>query len=136
MSLRKQRRLSGLKRTRFNSDVATRVLIQAALVFSVFLATACHPRPTEQMVLADVALKSAQKVKAESLAPDHFRKAENFYLRAKKDYAEGYYDSARKYADEARVMAEQAEFRSLKKQTELKGKTDDETQVPVQEGAK
>ena len=133
MGLRKLRRLSGLKRTRFNSNVAPWVLTQAAFVFLII---GCHPRPTEQMVLADVALKSAQKVKAESLAPDHFRKAENFYLRAKKDYAEGYYDSARKYAEEARVMAEQAEYRSLKKQTELKGKTDDEISVPVQEGGK
>ena len=133
MGLREQRRLSGLKRTRFNSDVATWVLIQAALVLFI---TGCHPRPTEQMILADVALKSAQKVKAESLAPDQFRKAENFYLRAKKDYAEGYYDSARKYAEEARIMAEQAEYRSLKKQTELKGKTEEEVPVPVQEGAK
>jgi len=82
---------------------------------------ACHPRPVEDMVLADVALKAAQKVKADVLAPDVFRKAENFYLRAKKDYHEGYFDSAKKFAHEARQTAEQAEYRALVKQTELKG---------------
>lgn len=83
--------------------------------------TACHPRPMEDMILADVALKAAQKVKAEVLAPDMFRKAENFLLRAKKDFNEGYYDSAKKFANQARQTAEQAEYQSLLKQTELKG---------------
>lgn len=110
--------------------MATWVLIQAALIFAT---VGCHPRPTEELALADVALKSAQKVKAESLAPDQFRKAENFYLRAKKDYADGYFDSAKKYAEQARVMAEQAEFRALKKQTEVKNKPDDDGMTPKRE---
>jgi len=83
--------------------------------------TACHPRPLDDMILADVALKAAQKVKAEVLAPDTYRKAENFYLRAKKDYNEGYFDSAKKFANQARQTAEQAEYQSVVKQTELKG---------------
>lgn len=73
------------------------------------------------MILADVALKAAQKVKAEVLAPDTYRKAENFYLRAKKDYNEGYFESAKKFAHRARQTAEQAEYQSVLKQTELKG---------------
>jgi hypothetical protein len=91
----------------------------------------CHPRPTEDLVLADVALKAAQKVKADSLAPDLYRKAENNYLRAKKDYADGYYDSCRKYSNEARMLAEQAEYKSLQKQTQLRDKpADDEGVAP------
>lgn len=82
---------------------------------------ACHPRPIDDLVLADVALKAAQKVKAEVLAPDLFRKAENFYLRAKKDFSEGYFESAKKFAHQARQTAEQAEYQSVVKQTELKG---------------
>jgi hypothetical protein len=85
--------------------------------------TACHPRPMEDMILADAALKAAQKVKAEVLAPDFYRKAENFYLRAKKDFSEGYFESAKKFANIARQTAEQAEYQSLLKQTELKGGT-------------
>ena len=69
-----------------------------------------------------MALKAAQKVKADSLAPDFFRKAENFYLRAKKDFIEGYYDSCKKFANQARMMAEKAEYRALQKQTQIKNK--------------
>jgi hypothetical protein len=86
----------------------------------------CHPRPTEDLILADVAIKAAQKVKADSLSSDLFRKAENHYLRAKKDYNEGYYDSCRKHAKDARIFAEQAEYQSIQKQTQIKGKTLDE----------
>ncbi len=86
----------------------------------------CHPRPVEDLALADVAIKAAQKVKADSLAPDFFRKAENFYLRAKKDFAEGYYDSSKKFASQARMMAEKAEYRALQRQTNSKTKVLDE----------
>jgi len=94
--------------------------ILLALAFCLGV-TSCHPRPVEDLVLADVALKAAQKVKADVLAPDQFRQAENFYLRAKKDYNDGYFDSAKKFANQARQIAEQAEYRALVKQTELKG---------------
>lgn len=86
----------------------------------------CHPRPVEDLAIADVALRAAQKSKADSLAPDLYRKAENLFLRAKKDYAEGYYDSARKFANESRMLAEQAEFKSIQKQTQLKERAPDE----------
>lgn len=95
--------------------------MQLLLIAIAVLISACHPRPVEDMVLADVALKSAQKVKADVLAVEQFRQAENFYLRAKKDYTEGYYDSAKKFANESRMMAEQAEYRALVRQNQLKG---------------
>jgi hypothetical protein len=84
----------------------------------------CESRPTKELALADVAIRSAQKVKAESLATDDFRRAENFYLRAKKDFAEGYFDSSRKYATDARLAAERAEFSALSKQQKAKGRED------------
>lgn len=83
----------------------------------------CHPRPVEELIFADVALKAAQKAKAESLAQETYRQAENFYLRAKKDYAESYFESSKKNAIQARTLAEQAEYKSLLKQNQLKGKT-------------
>lgn len=86
----------------------------------------CHPRPTQDLVLAEVALKAAQKVKADTLAPDLYRKAENHYLRAKKDYAEGYYDSCRKNSSEARLLAEQSEYRALLKQTQIRDRASED----------
>jgi hypothetical protein len=95
----------------------------------VLFFSACHPRPIEDFVLADVALKAAQKVKADALAPDIYRKAENFFLRAKKDYADGYYDSCKNFSNKARIHAEQAEFIALKKQADLKDKAIDDDAV-------
>lgn len=95
--------------------------------FAFLLTTAsCAHRPIEELVLADVAVKAAQKVKADALAPEAYRRAENYYLRAKKDFAEGYFDSCRRFADEARVLAEQAEYRALLKQNQSKVRSEDE----------
>lgn len=91
------------------------------LVLLGVVLSACQSRPVEELVLADVALKAAQKVKADVLAPDAFRQAENYYLRAKKDYNEGYFESAKKFATEARETAEQAEYKALLKQSQLRG---------------
>ncbi len=97
-------------------------LDKGVAIFLWFGALACSSRPIEDISLADTALKAAQKARAEFLAPDFFRKAENYYLRAKKDYSEGYFDSCRKFANEARLAAEQAEYRSLLKQFQMRDK--------------
>lgn len=86
----------------------------------------CQSRPVVELALADVAIKAAQKSKADALAPDAYRKAENHYLRAKKDFTDGYFDSAKEYAKKARTLAEQAEYKSLLKQSQLKGPSGDE----------
>jgi hypothetical protein len=92
------------------------------LIGLIFIAAGCASRPTEDLVLADVALKSAQKVKADALAPDLFRRAENNFLRAKKDFTDGYFDSCRKHSNDARMLAEQAEYYALLKQSQTKDK--------------
>jgi hypothetical protein len=94
------------------------------LLICLLALAACHPRPVEDMALADAALKAAQKAKADALAPDAFRKAENNYLRAKRDFVDGYYDSAKRFAGQARMMAEQAEFKAVQKQSALKNGPD------------
>jgi hypothetical protein len=82
----------------------------------------CSQRPIEQLSLADVAIKAAQKARADSFASETYRRAENYYLRAKKDYNEGYFDSAKKNADEARRLAEQSEYQAIYKQNKAKDK--------------
>lgn len=89
-----------------------------------FVVVACHPRPIDDLALADVAIKAAGRAKADALAPDTYRKAENFFLRAKKDYSDGYFESCRKNSDEARKQAELAEFQALKKQNQIKAPGD------------
>lgn len=90
------------------------------LIVALVALGGCASRPVTEMTLADTALKAAQKAKADALAPDDYRRAENFLLRAKRDYAEGYFDSARKFARDARIAAERAEYTALKKQAQLK----------------
>ncbi len=99
---------------------------------SLFVLAACETRPVKELALADVAIRSAQKVKAESLATDEFRRAENFYLRAKKDYVDGYFDSARKYAEEARLAAEKAEYSALGKTQRIRSRdSGSEAEAPI-----
>jgi hypothetical protein len=89
----------------------------------------CQHRPIQELVLADVAVKAAAKVKADALAPDMYRKAENTYLRAKRDFEEGYYDSCRKFADEARILAEKAEYQAIFKQSRIRGSSPEEAEA-------
>ncbi|MCB0404290.1 MAG: DUF4398 domain-containing protein [Bdellovibrionales bacterium] len=95
----------------------TFLLFAAVLVFLA----GCNSKPIHELILADTAIKAAQKAKADSLATDLYRKAENNFLRAKQDYREGYYDSCRNFADTARQTAEQAEYQALLKQSKMKG---------------
>lgn len=96
-----------------------RHLIGLGLASACFF-VGCQHKPVQEFILADVALRSAQKAKADVLAADTFRKAENFFLRAKRDYQEGYFDSCKKYATEARTLAEQAEYLAILKQNQTK----------------
>ena len=99
-------------------------LVLLILALPIFIG--CQSRPVQDLALADVAIKAAQKAKADALAPDAYRKAENHYLRAKKDFNDGYYDSSKDYAKKARLLAEQAEYKALLKQASLKGPSAEE----------
>jgi len=96
----------------------------AAATFAAAIFVSCSHKPIDEMILADVAVKAAQKAKADAIAVDAYRKAENFYLRAKRDYADGYFDQAKKHAIEARQLAEQAEFKALQKQGQARPRPD------------
>lgn len=96
---------------------------------------ACQHRPIEELVLADVAVKAAAKVKADALAPDMYRKAENHYLRAKRDFEEGYYDSCRKFATDARLLAEKAEYQAIFRQSRIRSSTPEEGEPSSGAGA-
>jgi hypothetical protein len=100
------------------------------LFFILFGVISCQSRPVKELALADLALKSAQKAKADSLSEETYRKAENYYLRAKKDYAEGYFGSSGKFAEQARAFAEKAEFIALYKQGKARGKDPEKNAIP------
>lgn len=72
-------------------------------------------KPTSHMVYASAAMKSAERATAERKSPDSYRKAENYYWRAKQAYLAREYQDASMFANLARRLAEESE-----KQAEIK----------------
>ena len=89
----------------------------------IFLATfiflsACGlttTRPKIEMSLAQAAFMAAKEAGADSLAPNTFRKAEDFYLKAKSAYRRKYFNKAKEYAIESQKFSEQAEYQAIRK---------------------
>ena len=90
------------------------------LLFLIFNLVACGlvaTRPKEEMSLAASAFSALKKVKAQTLAPNLYRKAEIYYLKAKSAYRRKYFNKAKQYAILSRRFAEKAEFIAIRKAT-------------------
>ena len=91
------------------------------LVFSFFLLLgACSltaSRPKEELSIAAAAFLAAREANAHISAPELYRKAEFYLLKARETYRKKYFDKAKDYALLARKFAEAAEFVALKKAT-------------------
>lgn len=72
-------------------------------------------RPKLEMSMAAAAFMAAKEAKAETLAPNIFRKAEEYYLKAKSSYRRKYFNKAKQYALLSQKFSEQAEFSAIKK---------------------
>ena len=76
------------------------------------------------MSLAAAAFMAAKEAKADVLTPNIFRKAEEYYLKAKSAYRRKYFNKAKQYAVISQKFSEQAEFIANKKKT-LDGDSDE-----------
>lgn len=74
-------------------------------------------RPKEELALATAAFISAREANAHISAPDLYRKAEYYLIKARETYRKKFFDQAKDYALLAKKFAEDAEFISLKKAT-------------------
>lgn len=72
-------------------------------------------RPVQEMAFAEAALRAAKDVRADTLAPEYYRRAYESFLRAKKFYKGKYFDAAKKYSLKTKSLAEKAEFIAYKK---------------------
>jgi hypothetical protein len=72
-------------------------------------------RPKLEMSLAAAAFLAAKEAKADTLAPNLYRKSEEYYLKAKSSYRRKYFNKAKQYAILSQKFAEQAEFYALKR---------------------
>lgn len=74
-------------------------------------------RPKEELSLATAAFVAAREANAHISAPELYRKAEYYLLKARDTYRKKYFDKAKDYALLAKKFAENAEFVALKKAT-------------------
>jgi hypothetical protein len=89
----------------------------AIIAISIFI-SGCGlttARPKLEMTFAQVAFLAAKDAGAQSLAPNLYRKAEFYYLKAKSSYRRKFFNKAQKYAVLSKKFAEKAEFKAQKK---------------------
>ena len=88
------------------------------LLLVLFLITACGlttTRPKVEMSLAQAAFMAAKEEGADIHASNTFRKAEDYYLKAKSAYRRKYFNKAQEYALLSKKFSEQAEYEAKRK---------------------
>lgn len=92
--------------------------MRLSLVLVLFILGACGlttTRPKVEMSLAQAAFLAAKESGADVHAPNTFRKAEDFYLKAKSAYRRKYFNKAQEYALLSKRYSEQAEYQAVRK---------------------
>ncbi|PIP95367.1 MAG: hypothetical protein COW00_12745 [Bdellovibrio sp. CG12_big_fil_rev_8_21_14_0_65_39_13] len=91
-----------------------KTLIAFILVFILGACGLATTRPKMEMALAQTAFLAAKKAEAQSQAPNLYRKAEFYYLKAKSAYKRKYFNKAKQYAVLSQKFSEQAEYAAKK----------------------
>ena len=92
--------------------------MRVTLLFALFILGSCGlttTRPKVEMSLAQSAFLAAKEAGADIHAPSIFRKAEDFYLKAKSAYRRKYFNKAQEYALLSKKFSEQAEYQAVRK---------------------
>jgi hypothetical protein len=107
----------------FKSKTGTKKIFRSRFAFSV-LALACvatltscaifATRPVQTMSDSAAAVRAARDANADTLAPDLFRQASDWFFKARNEYTFKNFDLAEEYAIKARKYAEQAEFAAIR----------------------
>lgn len=71
-------------------------------------------RPVQEMSDTSAAIRAAREVQADTLAPELYRQANEWFFKARNDYKLKNFSFAKDYAIRARQFAEKAEFESIK----------------------
>ena len=71
-------------------------------------------RPVQEMSDTSASIRAAKEVQADTLAPELYRQANEWYAKAKKEYKFKNFYFAKDYTLRARRFAEQAEFEAIK----------------------
>lgn len=95
-------------RSRF-AFLAVGIVLLAAAGCSIFAT-----RPVQEMSDTAASLRAAREVQADTLTPELFRQATEWFYKARKEYKFKNFKLAHDYAAKARKLAEQAEFESIR----------------------
>ncbi len=88
-----------------------------AVLLALVAASACSvfaTRPVQEMSDTASALRAAREVQADTLTPELFRQASEWFYKARKEYKFKNFKLAKDYAAKSRRLAEQAEFESIR----------------------
>lgn len=83
----------------------------------LFLFSSCAlfvTRPVQEMSNTAAAIQAAKEVSADTLAPEYFRQAREWFFRARREYRFKNFKEAQDFAKRARIYAERAEFEALR----------------------
>ena len=71
-------------------------------------------RPVQDMSDTASAIRAAREVQADTLAPELYRQANEWFFKAKREYKFKNFSLATSYSDKARLFAEDAEFEAIR----------------------
>lgn len=71
-------------------------------------------RPVQDMSDTAAAIRAAREVQADTLAPELYRQANEWFFKAKREYKFKNFSLATSYSDKARLFAEDAEFEAIR----------------------
>jgi len=112
--------LSNLRKklkTRNSFSEGFRVFFLLAFISVFFLATSCAVftlRPVQEMSNTSAAIRAAKEVQADTLAPELYRQAREWFFKAQQEYKLKNFKNAKEFAETARRYAEEAELEALK----------------------
>ena len=88
-------------------------LLLALMILVLAACSVLATRPIQEMSDTTAALKAAREVQADTLSPELYRKATEWFNKAKQEYKFKNFKAAKDYAEKARRYAEQAEFAAI-----------------------
>ena len=100
-----------------NGRFASRSVRFALAVFGILTVISCAltaTRPVQEMSDTTAAIRAAKEVQADTLAPELYRQANEWFAKARKEYKFKNFSFAQEYVLRARRFAEQAEIEAIK----------------------
>jgi hypothetical protein len=87
-------------------------LLSGLLIVPTFSCSITATRPVQDMSFAVAALRAAKEVQADTLTPELYQSAREWYFKARQEYKLKNFEDARIFANRSRRYAEEAELKA------------------------